>query len=75
MEKKEHTGLCRDNISLSAGIQFGHAKDEYNIAYGQDDVFGLAKQLETYVILNGGTSNLLVTKSLVIMHWLNGKYE
>lgn len=59
MEKRAY-GFVPYNISgRQAGIQFGHAKDEYNIAYGQDDMYlDWLNNWKTYVILNGGTSNL-----------------
>jgi hypothetical protein len=53
-------GFVPYNISeIQKGIQFGHAVVEYSIAHGKDEDYkSWAKNDKTFIILNGGTTNV-----------------
>jgi len=53
-------GLVPYNISpIQQGIQFGHGVVEYGLKYGHfDDYQEWAKNDKTFIILNGGTTNV-----------------
>lgn len=53
-------GLVPYNISpIQQGIQFGHAVVEYGLEFGQTPVYQKwAKEDKTFIILNGGTTNV-----------------
>lgn len=43
---------------MQGGIQFGHAKDEYERIYGTDSLYQEWRdKWKTYIVLNGGTTN------------------
>lgn len=52
-------GLVPYNLSpIQQGIQYDHAKDVYNIEYGDNELYNIfLREWKTTVILNGGTSN------------------
>lgn len=63
MEKKleyRMYGAVPYNISeIQRGIQFGHAVVEYGLKFGKtDEYLQWAKNDKTFIILNGGTTNL-----------------
>lgn len=53
-------GLVPYNLSpIQQGIQFGHAVVEYSLNFGEDlDYKQWARKDKTFIILNGGTTNL-----------------
>lgn len=51
-------GLVPYNISpIQQGIQFGHAVVRYGLKYNNDEYVNWATNHETFIILNGGTTN------------------
>jgi len=57
-------GLVPYNISeIQKGIQFGHAVVEYQLQHGDSEEYKKwASEDKTFIILNGGTTNLSVEK-------------
>lgn len=62
MEKRMYD-LVPYNISpIQQGIQFGHAVVEYGLQHGRKVEYqSWAKQWKTFIILNGGTTNITHT--------------
>jgi hypothetical protein len=58
LEKRMYSFVMYQLSGIQAGIQAGHATQEYENQYGEDDDFkNWATKWKTVIILNGGTSN------------------